>query len=278
MKTTNTTTAAARIAAAVKAIRDPRTPHSFTARIIRVLERMNAYTIPTAAAVTTTTAAATNRKATTTAPINHRAEEAAAGRAVFSGPVYDLARRVVAAKIKGAIRRGATADKNVYIRHYADMIQTAALAISEAEAEAAQYTVMIPAELEGDYYADHHSAFIEACRACGRLEKRIVTRSAKEGTPVEHVHERSATSAAERRLAETSAVMDWTERALEAIAERERMGKCTAKQAQDMKRMVEGHGEKVKNPSSVKPYLVKVLVKAGLLKVTSAGKLELVTD
>lgn len=278
MKTTNTTTAAARIAAAVKAIRDPRTPHSFAARIIRVLERMNAYIIPTAAAVTTTSTAATNRKATTAAPINHRADEAAAGRAVFSDPVYDLARRVVAAKIKGAIRRGATADKNVYIRHYADMIQTAALAISEAEAEAAQYTVMIPAELEGDYYADHNSAFIEACRACGRLEKWIVTRSAKEGTPVEHVHERSATSAAERRLAETSAVEDWKQRALELIENQERTHDVTRTQAENMRHLLMNHPEKVAQPDVVRKHLMRKLVKAGLLKVTSTGKLELVTD
>lgn len=269
---------AARVAAAVRRAMNPTTPAPVAARIMRSLKAvapasyMKLFTAP---AVTT---APTIDEVKSATPINHRAEEAAERRAFFADTTYDLARRVVAAKIKGAIRRGATADKNIYIRHYADMIQTAAQSLSESEAEAAQYTILTPAEMEGDFFTDHHSPFIEACRACGRLEKWIVTRSAKEGTPVDHISERSGESAAHRAIIEREALKDWTRRVIDLIEEQKRMKKLTQTQAENMKHLLNGHPEKIEQPDIIRRHLARKLVKAGLLKVAKDGYMEIVSE
>lgn len=254
------------------------TTHPATADRIR---RALAIIAPTHDRNNTAPATATSAKRTkkpSTAPINHRPEETAERNAFFADPAYDLARRVVAAKIKGAIRRGATADKNIYIRHYADMVQTAARSLSESEAEAAQYTIMTPAETEGDFFTDHHSPFIEACRACGRLEKWIITRSAKEGTPVDHVSERSGESAAHRAIIEREALKDWTRRVIDLIEEQKRMKKLTQTQAENMKHLLNGHPEKIDQPDVIRKHLARKLVKAGLLKIAKDGHMEIISE
>jgi len=265
-------------------------------RIESIINRMNAPTTPTSTAERIRKALAiiapnhqhngTRPTSTSTAerigkahaaPLNHRPEETAASKALFSDSAYDLARRVVAAKIKGAIRRGATADKNAYIAHYADMIQEAAKALQEAEAEAAVYTVTIPAEMERDYYEERHSAFIEACRACGRLEKWLTSRSAKEGTPIEHISEHATTSGQEKSITEREAMKDWTVRAVDAVRMYERTKSITARQAENMLHLIRGHAERVKQPDVVRKHLVKVLTAAGMIRL-EGGKIELVTD
>lgn len=266
-------------------------------RIESIIDRMNAPTTPTSTAERirkalaiiapnhqhngtrpTSTSTAEHIGKAHAAPLNHRPEEAAASKALFSDSTYDLARRVVAAKIKGAIRRGATADKNAYIAHYADMVQEAAKALQEAEAEALIYTTTIPAEMERDYYEERHSAFIEACRACGRLEKWLTSRSAKEGTPIEHISEHATTSGQEKAITEREAVKDWTMRAVDAVRMYERTKSITARQAENMLHLIRGHAERVNQPDVVRKHLFKVLTAAGLIERDSTGKLTLMHE
>lgn len=278
MKNQNTATITERTARAIERMNNPRTPTTVAERIRKALFLLK----PTAERLKskptdTPTTAEHIRKATTT-PINHRAEESAERKAVFSDSAYTLAKRVVGAKIKGAIRRGATADKNAYIAHYADMVQEASKALQEAEAEAMQYTATNPAEYEQDYYTDRHTPFIEACRACGRLEKWYTSRSVKEGTPIEHISEHATTSGQEKAITEREAVKDWTCRVIEAISTAERMKRITAKQAENMKHLVRGHAERVNQLDAVRKHLAHVLTLEGLLKRAEDGHIELVTD
>lgn len=267
-----------RIERAFERMNDTRTPATVAERIARTLaiiapNHHHNGTRPTDTPTTT----ATERTART-APLNHRAEESAERKAVFSDSAYNLAKRVVGAKIKGAIRRGATADKNAYIAHYADMVQEASKALQEAEAEAMQYTATNPAEYEQDYYTDRLSPFIEACRACGRLEKWYTSRSAKEGTPIEHISEHATTSGQEKAITEREAVKDWTRRVIEAISTAERMKRITAKQAENMKHLVRGHAERVNQLDAVRKHLAHILTLEGLIKRAEDGHIELVTD
>jgi len=278
MKNTQTiTTKRERIGSIINRMNAPTTPTSTAERIRKALAIIAPNHQHNGTRPTSTSTAERIGKAHA-APLNHRPEETAASKALFSDPIYDLARRVVAAKIKGAIRRGATADKNAYIAHYADMIQEAAKALQEAEAEAAVYTVTIPAEMEGDYYEERHSAFIEACRACGRLEKWLTSRSAKEGTPIEHISEHATTSGQERAITEREAVKDWTKRVIVFIDEQERTKAITAKQAEDMKHLMSGNADRIKQPDIVRRHLLNKLIKNGYIRRGKDGRFELVTD
>lgn len=213
-----------------------------------------------------------------TAPINHRPEEEAARKAVFADDVYTLSKKVVFAKAKGARLRGISNDKNVYLMQFEDMIQEAAKALQEAEAEQMQYTVTTPPECEQDYFIEHDTPFLSALKACGRLESWFSVRAAKESTPIEHISEHATTSAQERDITEREALKDWTARAIDAVRMYERTKSITARQAENMLHLIRGHAERVTKPSYARAHLLKVLKEAGLLEKDSTGKLVLQHD
>lgn len=255
------------------------TTHPATADRIR---RALATIAPTHDHNNTAPATATGAKRTkkpTTAPINRRAEERAERNALTADPAFTLAKKIVNAKVKSAIRRGATAERNVYIKHYDEFLSVALLTLQECEAEALQYTIMTPAEMETDYFSDRYSHFIMACRACGKEEYKLTTSTAKEGTPLEHISEHATTSAQEKAITEREALHDWTRRALEAIETNERTKRITAKQAANMRHLLNGHPEKVTpHPDDTRKHLFKLLSKAGLLMRDERGALTMNHD
>ena len=208
--------------------------------------------------------------------LNHSMEERAERRAYFADVEYTLAKKVVAGKISGAARRGMTDNNNPFLHNYELYVQEAALSLEESFVEALVYASTVPAEYERDFWEDHDTPFLVACRACGRLERKLSARAAK-NTPLEYVSNKAVTSKQERIIADQDAVRDWKTRVIQLIEERERMHKLTAKQTENMLHKMSGNAEKVKCVDAVRRFMVKMLLKAGLLRMNH-GTLEMVTD
>ena len=282
MKTTNIDTARAAIIATrtARAIRtldrlSHYTDEASTRRYIRIMNALRKAAPAALHTFTAPTTSTTTERTRTARPaaVNHRMEERTAARAVFAAPEYQLAHKVVWAKIKGAAKRGIADPNNVYLKKYADMIQTAALSLEESRASDLQFAATVPAEMDADPYTDKPAPFTAACRACGQLEHDITKRAPKE-TPIDHVTDKNGTTAAERHLLDREEARTWKRRAIDVIEQLERMERITAKQAENLKHLMNGHPEKVRKPDLARAHLARILTAAGLLTTVPAWTVE----
>ena len=273
---------AAHIARSIKTLdklsrRTDEPSHRHYTRIVEALHKVAPEALHTFTATTTSTATERTRKAHA-APINHRAEEAAAARGHFANEEYRHPTHANNAKAFGASARGVLDENNLFKTEREDMTQIAALAMWESYMEGLVFTATIPAELERDYWEDHCTPYQEALKALGRTEYHRANSYIKEGTPLEHVKDNRRVSSQEKAITEREALKDWTHRVIELIDERERTHNITAKQAADLKHIMNRHPEKVNNAPRAKTHLINLLLKAGLLKRAKDGKLEVVSE
>ena len=126
------------------------------------------------------------------------------GKLDFSSPAYTFARRIVSGKIKRARRDGVQDAQNVYLQYYADMIQTAYVAVIESFEEGERIASLMPSGYDitdsEPWNIIEENAYSNGFQTLGRYAYNIEKR-AKEGTPIEHVSDNLKTSSFERNIA-----------------------------------------------------------------------------